>query len=112
MPKMVTVVATFAGLLLGCASAGAFGWYLLRSRSFRKMHNRFVIRLGQVLALISIGGGLFLIQVFDKYLGIKGHSPPYYAALWAYLGGFICVAFFALRADLLWQKSVGLSRKT
>jgi hypothetical protein len=112
MPMMVTVVATLAGLLLGCALAGAFGWYLLRSRSYWRVQNRFVIRLGQILALISIGGGLFLIQVFDKYLGIKRYSPPYYGALWGYLGGFICVAFFALRADLRWKKSVELSHKT
>jgi len=107
----VTLIAALAGILLGCALAGAMCWYLLLSRPYRKVNNRIAIRLGQLLALVSIGGGLLLLQVLDAQWGIKCHSSPYYAALWAYLFGWICVMFFTLRADLRWQKSVGLDRK-
>jgi hypothetical protein len=61
--------------------------------------------------MISVGGGLLLHQVLDAPLDIKRHSSPYYAGLWAYLFVWIGVIFFALRADLRWQKSVGLYRK-
>jgi hypothetical protein len=106
-----TLIAALTGLLLGCASAGAMGWYLLLSRSYRKVNNRFAIRLGQLLAVICVGGGLFLLQVLDKQLYIKRHSSPYYVGVGGFLFGCVCIIFFALRADLRWQKSVGLDRK-
>jgi hypothetical protein len=111
MPTTLTLIAIFAGLLLGCASAGAVSWYLVLSRSYRAVKNRIAIRLGQLVTLVSICGGLLLIQVFEAHLGIKRHSAPYYAAVWSFLFGFICVMFLALRVDLRWQKSVGLYRK-
>ena len=86
------------------------GCYLLLSRSYRKVNNRFVIHLGQLSVVISIAGGLFLIQVLGEQLGTKRHSSLYYAAFWAFILGCGCVIFFSLRADLRWQKSVGLDR--
>jgi hypothetical protein len=111
MPTTLALIAIFAGLLLGCASAGTVSWYLLLSRSYRAVKNRIAIRLGQLVTLVSICGGLLLIQVFEAHLGIKRHSAPYYAAVWSFLFGSICVMFFSLRADLRWRKSVGLYRK-
>jgi hypothetical protein len=108
----VTLIATLVGLLLGCASAGAVAWCLLFSRSHRKVNNRFVIHLAQLFVVIAIGGGLFLIQVFDDHLGIKRHSSPYYAAQFAYVISAACVMFLAVRAELRWRKSVGLDGKT
>jgi zinc transporter ZupT len=112
MPTTLTLIAIFAGLLLGCASAGAVSWYLVLSRSYRAVKNRIAIRLGQLVTLVSICGGLLLIQVLEAHLRIKRHSASYYyAAVWSFLFGFICVMFLALRVDLRWQKSVGLYRK-
>lgn len=108
----VTLIIVFAGLLLGCASAALVGWSMLLSRSYRKANNRIAIRLCQFSVLISIGGGLLLIQVLERYLAVKWHSFSYYAAIWAYLTGCICVTFFALRADIRWQKSAGPEGKT
>jgi hypothetical protein len=107
-----TLIAALAGTLLGSAFSGAVGWYLLRSRSYRMVGNRLVIRFGQVVVFITMCGGLFLLQVFDGLMGIKRHSFPYYAAIYAYLFGCCCVLFFVLRAELRWRKSVGLDRKT
>jgi drug/metabolite transporter (DMT)-like permease len=107
----ITLIAALTGVLLGCVLAGAMCWYLVLSRPYRKESNRIATRLGQFLAVISVGGGLFLLQMRDTQLDIKRHSSPYYAAVWAYLFGWICIMFFALRADLRWQKSVGLDRK-
>lgn len=111
MPTTLTLIAIFAGLLLGCASAGAVSWYLLLSRSYRAVRNRTAIRLGQFVTLVSICGSLLLVQVSETHLGIKRHSAPYYSVIWSFLFGFICLLFFALRADLRWQKSVGLNGK-
>jgi hypothetical protein len=108
MPTTLTLIAIFWGLLLGCASAGAVSWYLLLSRSYRAVKNRIAIRLAQLVTLVSICGGLLLIHLLGAHLDIKPHSAPYYAAVWSFLFGFICVMFLALRADLRWQKSVGL----
>ena len=108
----VSLIATLVGLLLGRASAGAASWCLLLSRSHRKVNNRFVIHLTQLFVVISIGGGLFLIQVFDEHLGIKPRSSPYYAAQFAYAISVVCVVFLAIRAELRWRKSVGLDRRT
>ena len=107
----VTLIATLMGLILGCASVGAVAWCLLLSRSYRKVNNRFVIHLAQLFVVISIGGGLLLIQVFDEHLGIKRHSSPYHAAQFAYAVSAACVMFLAVRAELRWRKSVGLDRK-
>jgi hypothetical protein len=108
----VILVAILAGLALGSGCAGAVGWSLILTRSHRIVKNRFVIRLGQVVVLISMCGGLLLLQVLDEYMDIKRHSPPYYAAVYAYIFGCICVLFFALRAELRWRKSVGVDRDT
>ena len=107
-----TLIGMFAGLLLGCASAGAVGWCLLLTRSYREVNNRLVIRFAQLFVAIAIGGGLMLTLTLIERLGIHRHSSQLYAALWAYIIGGMSVMFFALRADIRWQKSVGLDRKT
>jgi hypothetical protein len=94
---MVTVVATLAGLLLGCALAGAFGWYLLRSRSYRRVQNRFVIRLGQILALISIGANWLKNRSF--HCAITG--PLFLIAGVAFL--LAAVSVIHVNTGLVWQ---------
>jgi hypothetical protein len=106
----VTLIVILAGFLLGCASAALIGWSMLLLRTYRD--NRIAIRLYQFSVLISIGGGLLLIQVLEQYLAVKRHSHPYYAAIWAYITGSICATFFARRADIRWKKSIGPDRKT
>ena len=74
------------------------------------VHNQFVIRLGQIIVLATMVGGLFLLHLFDERLGIRRHSPPQYVATYAYVFGCICVLFFVLRAERRWRKSARLDR--
>lgn len=105
------IIATFAGLMLGCVSSGVVDCFLLLSRSYRKLNNRFVIHFGQLLAVISVGGGLVLLFFLCDRLGIQRRSSPYYSSLYAYAIGFICVMFFAARREIRWRRSTGLDRK-
>ena len=105
------IIAIFAGLMLGCVSSGVVDCYLLLSRSYRKLNNRFVIHFGQLLAVISVGGGLFLLLFLSDGLGIQRRSSPYYSSLYAYAIGCVCVMFFAARKEIRWRKSSGPDRK-
>ncbi|MGB2668350.1 MAG: hypothetical protein WAK48_30470 [Candidatus Acidiferrum sp.] len=107
-----TLIPFLAGLLLGCAASGTVYLYLLRSRPYRKLNNRVVILLGQLLVLISVGGGLFLLLFICERLEIPRRSTPFYAAIDAYIVCSASVVFLAFRAEIRWRKSVGLDRKT
>jgi Ni/Fe-hydrogenase subunit HybB-like protein len=108
----VTLIASLEGLAVGCAAAAVASLCLLLSRSQRRVKNRFVMRLCQLLVLGSVIGGLLAIQVLEQLMHIKRHTTSYYAIIWGYLAGYFCVVFFALRADFRWQKSIGLDRET
>jgi hypothetical protein len=104
----VTLIATFAGLLLGSAWAGAVGWYLSLTRSYREVRNLFVIGLGYLLiGTVSIGSMLLLFSFCD-IMGLARESFSYNAAVYAYTISCTCVMVFALRAEFRWRKSVGL----
>ena len=105
------LTALLSGLLLGCAASEAVYLYLLRSRPYRKLNNRFVIHLGQLFVLISVGGGLLLLFFICDRLGVARRSPPYYAALYAYVICSAIVMFLAVRTEIRWRKSTGLDRK-
>jgi hypothetical protein len=107
-----TLIATFAGLLFGSAWAGAVGWYLLLTRSYRQVRNLIVIRLGYLLVgTVSIGSLLLLLSLCDV-MGIARQSFSLNAALYAYTISCACVAFFVGRSEIRWRKSVGLDHKT
>jgi hypothetical protein len=108
----VSLIATVAGFIVGCSAAGAIGLCVLFSRPYRKENNRFAIHLAQIFVVASICGSLLLIQILDGRLGVEHHSPSYYAFRGAYLIALICAVFFVLKADLRWQKSVGMGKKT
>ncbi len=107
-----TLIATFAGMLLGSAWAGAVGWYLLLTRSYRQVRNLIVIGLGYVLVGTVSIGSLLLLFSFCDVMGIPRQSSSHYAALYAYTISSTCVMFFAVRAETRWRKSVGLDGKT
>jgi len=107
----VSLIAIFAGFIVGSVSAGVIGVSALFSRRYRKENNRFAIHLTQAVAVTSILGSLLLIQILDGRLGIEHHSHPYYAIRWAYLITLMCAVFFILRADFRWQKLAGIDRK-
>ncbi len=107
----VTLMTSVAGILLGCTSAAAIGCIFLISRPYRRANNRIAIRLAQIFALISICGGLILIQILERHWCIRWHSSPYYAAIWSYLTGCIPSTFFILKADVRWQRSIESSEQ-
>jgi hypothetical protein len=112
MLMTLTLIAILAGLLLGGISAGGVSLILFLSRSYRKVNNRIVIHLAQLCVAVFIVGGLISILAFAERLGFQRHSSGHYAALWAYLIACVSVLFISFRADLRWQESVGLYRKT
>jgi hypothetical protein len=106
------VASLTVGLALGTATAMVVRWYLLRSRSDRLLNNRFAIRLGQVVVVTAVCGGLLMLQVFHDRMGIKRHSASYYAAIYAFLFSCFTPLFFVLRGELRWRKSVQLEHKS
>jgi hypothetical protein len=53
-----TPILVIGGLGLGCATAGAIGFYLALSRPYRKVRNRLAIHFGQAFVLVFAVGGV------------------------------------------------------
>jgi len=106
------LIATLAGLLLGTAWAGAAGWYLLLTRSYRRVRNLIVIGLGYLLFPALCIGSLLLLFSFCDMVGINHRSSSGSAALYAFAISCASVMFFIVRAESRWRKSVGLDDKS
>jgi hypothetical protein len=107
-----TVILVVAGFGLGCATAGAIGFYLALSRHYRKVRNRLAIHFGQAFVAVSAVSGLLLLQRLEQFLSVARHSSAYYDGMYAYTLGFLCVTFVAMRAEFRWRRSCGLVAST
>jgi uncharacterized membrane protein len=103
--------AIFTGFVLACASSLIIGLAFFFSRPYRQGNNRFAIHMAQAIAVASILGSLLLMQAVERWLGVKWHSTTHHATRWAYIACLLCAIFLILRADLVWQKSVGMYKK-
>ena len=107
----LTAIAISLGLILGSWASGVWFWFLWWTRSYRKVRNRFVIRLGYVVVPLSSLGPLFVFLRSLERMNIGRGTPQEDAGLWAYTISLGAVAALTGRSELKWRKSVGLSNK-
>jgi len=102
----IHLIGILCGLALGVSGAVLVAAYMFYTRSSRMAQNQYAIRLGQLLGGGLFLGSLFLLLRLCERIGI--HTPGYDLSLGACLSGFVCVTFFAGRAEIRWRRSRGL----
>jgi hypothetical protein len=98
------LILILAGGGLGVATGGVCFLCGLISRPYRKALNRIAILLTQLCVGTSAVGGLLLLTKLVAIVALSDRSSRQ-SALYAYLLGFVSVAFFVVRAEILWQRS-------
>ena len=95
--KLILILAAGG---LGVATGGFCALCVLLSRPYRKALNRIAILLTQLCVGTSAVGGLLLLTKLVAIVALSDRSSRQ-SALYAYLLGFVSVAFFVVRAEIL-----------
>lgn len=107
----LTLILVLVGVGLGGLASGSMAWYLVITRSYRRVRNPLAIGFGYIFFMgLSVGSLLLIIEGL-KWLGVARHSSQRDAALYAYAVGLACGVFIAGRGEARWRKSVGLDDK-
>lgn len=105
---IATLIPIICGLTLGWATAGVNGFYMLRSRAYRRARNRLVIFLGQVCVAVSTLTSLVILQKLEQFFSVVRHNSAYYSAMYAYVLSLSCGVFLVLRSEFRWRRASGL----
>jgi len=103
-----TIVAALAGLLIGCALAGATGVLFVITRTYRRTLNRLVIFATELMFVGLMIASILLVGKISSFLGIGRHSGGWSAAMAGFLTAFLGGEILIFRAEIKWRKSVGL----
>ena len=99
--RVVNIVISCA---IGCAATGIPGLCFWFSRSYRKAKNRVAILLCQLSVMISVLGGLFLLEKLER-IAAPDNKSVRESALYAFLVGLFSVGFFVMRSEIFWRGS-------
>jgi hypothetical protein len=102
------MILVFGGFAIGCFWAGAVGCSMLVTRTYRKERNRIAIHSTQACVLVSLVASIVLLRDLIDYFSIPPRSSSYYAALYAYVSGLVCVILLVIKAEFRWRRSAGL----
>src|SRR5580698_1408312 len=93
---------------LGVATGGFCALCFLLSRPYRKTLNRSAILLTQLCVGTSVIAGLLLLPRLEAIMALSDRTSRQ-SAVYAYLLGFVSIAFLVIRAEILWRRSWKLS---
>jgi hypothetical protein len=93
------------GLILGTWGAGACGWVLSSTRSYRKERNLMVMGVCFVVIAISVLSSLFVFLDVLEAMDIRHGSLEDNAAMCAYTLSFLSIVVLTVRSELKWHRS-------
>ncbi len=107
-----TLILILSGAGLGGLVSGLMAWYLVVTRSYRRVRNPLAIGFGYFFFMGSSVGSLLLMIKGLEWLAVAPHSSQRDATVYAYTVGLACGVFMAVRGEARWRKSVGLDDKS
>jgi hypothetical protein len=108
----LTLILVSFGAGLGGLASGSMAWYLVITRSYRRVRNPLAIGFGYIFSMGSSVGSLLLMIEGLEWLGVPRHSSQRDATVYAYAVGLACGVFIAVRGEARWRRSVGLDDKS
>src|SRR5207253_4858851 len=95
----LTLILILFGAGLGGLVSGLMAWYLVVTRSYRRVRNPLAIGFGYILFVGSSVGSLLLMIKGLEWLDIDPHSSQRSATLYSYIVGLLCGVFVFARSE-------------